>query len=158
MNKDRPVEISICIPVYKKVDFLKRLLASVKIQTFQDYEIVITDDTPDDSIQNLVKQFSFKQPVKYVKNSPALGTPENWNEAVRHGSGKWIKMMHNDDWFASENSLQRFHDYTEENQDCSFFFSAFQNITEGTGISQTVKCNFFDRFFLKMSSLHLFKK
>jgi len=158
MNKERPVEISICIPVYKKVDFLKRLLESVKIQTFPDYEIIITDDTPDDSIETLVKQFSFTQPVKYFKNSPALGTPENWNETVRRASGKWIKMMHNDDWFASEHSLQRFYDCTEKNQDCSFFFSAFRNIIEGTGISQTVKCDIFDRLFLKMSPLHLFKK
>ena len=158
MNKVSPVEISVCIPVYKKVDFLRRLLDSLAIQTFGDYEIIITDDSPDDSIENLVNQYSFQQPLKYVRNRPALGTPENWNEAARHATGSWIKMMHNDDWFASEHSLQRFYYHAQNSRECKFFFSAFQNVVAGTGSSEVVRCDIFDRLFLKISPLHLFRK
>jgi len=158
MNKGDRVGISICIPVYKKADFLKRLLVSVQMQTFQDYEIIITDDSPDDSIENLIKQFSFLQPLKYFRNSPALGTPENWNESIRHAGGKWIKMMHNDDWFANEYTLQKFYSYAVKNPEHLFFFSAFQNIMEETKASKAVKCNIFDLFFLKLTPLHLFKR
>lgn len=158
MNSVEPVEISVCIPVYKKVDYLKRLLDSLSVQTFRDFEIIITDDSPDDLIENLVKQYSFQQPLKYFRNRPALGTPENWNEATRHASGRWIKMMHNDDWFAAEQSLQRFYDHAQNNKNCAFFFSAFQNVVAGTGASEVVKCDIFDRLFLKMTPLHLFRK
>ncbi|MFM6924229.1 MAG: glycosyltransferase [Ferruginibacter sp.] len=33
--------ISICIPTYKKVQALERLLRSVALQTFTNYEIII---------------------------------------------------------------------------------------------------------------------
>ena len=158
MNKAGPVEISICIPVYKKVDFLKRLLDSVKIQSFEDYEIIVTDDSPDDAIENLVKQYSFQQPLRYFRNNPAMGTPENWNEAARHATGRWIKMMHNDDWFASEHSLEIFYRFIKNHPQCGFFFSAFKNVVAGTGFAEIVRCDFFDRLFLKMSPLHLFRK
>jgi hypothetical protein len=54
--KERPVEISICIPFIKRLIFLKRLLESVKSKLSPDYEIIITDDSPDDSIETLVKK------------------------------------------------------------------------------------------------------
>ncbi|MFC0772930.1 glycosyltransferase family 2 protein [Terrimonas alba] len=152
------VEISICIPAYKNVVFLDRLLDSIQAQTFKNYEIVITDDSPDDAVELLVGKKSFKQEIKYFRNRPALGTPENWNEAIRHASGEWIKLMHNDDWFTDKDSLQTFYNNAKAKPECSFFFSAFQNITEKTGASQKVKCSFLDLAFLKMSPLHLFKK
>ena len=42
-----PILISICIPAYKHPDFLKRLLDSISIQSFRDFEVIISDDSPD---------------------------------------------------------------------------------------------------------------
>jgi len=53
-------EISICIPAYKNVGFLERLLHSISIQSFADYEVVITDDSPDDSVKNLYRIIPFQ--------------------------------------------------------------------------------------------------
>ena len=155
---DNPVAISICIPAYKNVAFLERLLTSVSEQTFTDYELVITDDSTDQGVQNLVNSFNISQPVRYLRNNPALGTPENWNESIRQARGEWIKMMHNDDWFASPGSLGEFYQAVKQKPGCSFFFSAFQNVTEGTGQKEIVRCNAFDLFFLKISPLHLFRR
>ena len=155
---DNPVAISICIPAYKNVAFLERLLKSVSEQTFTDYEIIITDDSPDQGVKNLVNTLNFRQPVRYVRNNPALGTPENWNESIRQARGEWIKMMHNDDWFVSSGSLEKFYQAVKQNPRCSFFFSAFQNVIEGTGQKEIVRCNAFDLFFLKISPLHLFRR
>ncbi|HUZ60328.1 MAG TPA: glycosyltransferase, partial [Hanamia sp.] len=85
--------ISICIPAYKHVDYLKKLLDSVSIQTFKDFEVVITDDSPDDGVKQLLETFPTTNNIRYYKNSKALGTPENWNEAIRKSEGTWIKLM-----------------------------------------------------------------
>ena len=45
--------ISICIPAYKRAAFIKRLLDSIAIQSFQDYEVVITDDSPGDDVEQV---------------------------------------------------------------------------------------------------------
>jgi glycosyltransferase involved in cell wall biosynthesis len=150
--------ISICIPAYKNTAHLKRLLDSIAAQTFTDFEVIVTDDSPDDSVHNLVDTYQLSAPIHYYKNQPAAGTPENWNIAIRKARGTWIKLMHNDDWFVGEKALAKFYESAQHHPGCHFFFSAFQNITEGTVQTQVVRCKFFDLLFLKISPLHLFKR
>jgi glycosyltransferase involved in cell wall biosynthesis len=119
--------ISVCIPAYKHIDFLIRLLDSLTVQTFRDFEVVITDDSPDDSVKNLCAQYVHMLTLRYFRNPVALGTPENWNEGIRQANGQWIKLIHDDDWLASEHSLQRFADAIKAHPEASFFFCAFRN-------------------------------
>src|SRR5438309_1205572 len=51
------VQISICIPAYKRTAYLKRLLDSVAIQTYTDFEVIVSDDSPDNSVQLLCKKY-----------------------------------------------------------------------------------------------------
>ena len=99
--------ISICIPTYKNVDYLQRLLQSVIIQTFKDYEIVITDNSPDNSVEQFVKESGEKLSIRYYKNDPPTNMGENFNRVLQKATGEWIKIMHDDDWFADKNSLQQ---------------------------------------------------
>jgi glycosyltransferase involved in cell wall biosynthesis len=98
--------ISVCIPAYKRTEFLKRLLDSLMIQNFKNFEVVITDDSPGNDVKTLVQGYS-ELPIKYFRNEHALGTPENWNEGLRQAKGGWIKIMHDDDWFTNESICQR---------------------------------------------------
>lgn len=120
--------ISICIPAYKRIDFLERLLNSIAEQTFIDFEVIIMDDSRDLSVEDLVKVYAGKFSITYKKNKEVLGTPENWNEAIRYATGKWIKLMHDDDWFAHPGSLQVYYECIEKNPESFFFFSAYKNI------------------------------
>src|SRR5947208_1047223 len=99
--------ISICIPTYQRIDFLKRLLNSISNQTFKDFEVIVTDDSPGDEVAKLCQQYP-QLNLQYFKNDPALGTPANWNRAVSKANGEWIKLIHDDDWFATENALELF--------------------------------------------------
>lgn len=149
---------SICIPAYKNEIHLKRLLDSILHQTFRDYEIIINDDSPDDRIGQMLGQLYPNHTFQYCHNHPALGTPENWNSGIRKAKGQWIKLMHNDDWFADEHALQHFYNAVQTNPGVNFFFSAFVNITETTGQRQPVRMNVLDKLFLKLSPFHLFRK
>lgn len=128
------VLVSICIPAYKKPAQLARLLHSLEMQTFRDFEVIVTDDSPDDSVRLSVAPFMEKFKLKYQHNQPALGTPENWNAAMRLASGSWIKMMHDDDCFAGNNSLQALMDCTAGGTD--FVFCGF-NIVDGKMVRST---------------------
>jgi hypothetical protein len=44
-------------------------------------------------------------PYSYYRNSQALGSPENWNSAIGKAGGKYIKVMHHDDFFTGPDSL-----------------------------------------------------
>ena len=120
--------ISICIPAYKRLERLRRLLDSIVSQTFHDFEVVITDDSPNFSVKELIE--TFKLPIQYFKNESALGTPANWNYCISKAKGEWIKLMHDDDWFSSPNSLELFAEATRHNK--KFIFSAYINVYEGS--------------------------
>ena len=123
--------ISICIPAYKNTDFLKRLLDSITIQRFTDFEVVVTDDSPDKSVGRLCEEFALLMPLKYFRNVKQLGTPENWNEAVRRASGEWIKIMHDDDWFAGADSLAEYEKAIGSHPETAFIFSRIPGCVPG---------------------------
>lgn len=118
--------ISICIPAYKNVAYLKRLLDSIACQTFKDYEVIITDDSPDNGVQALLSGYEQQLcGLRYLKNVPAKGMPENWNTALGAAAGQWIKIMHDDDWLLRADALDRFASRTRTKAD--FIFSSYEN-------------------------------
>src|SRR4051812_41659914 len=121
---DQPF-ISICIPAYKRIDDLKRLLNSISQQTFKNFEVIVSDDSPDDSVEQLCTAYTTSLNLIYYNNTPALGTPENWNAAIRKANGTWIKLMHDDDYFASDESLQIYVDAAKSFPETKLFYSAF---------------------------------
>jgi len=100
--------ISICIPAFQGEDYLKRLLDSINIQTFKNYEVIISDDSPDDSVERLSENYSNSFRLIYQKNKEPLGSPANWNKSISLANGKWIKIMHDDDWFYDKYALEEF--------------------------------------------------
>ncbi len=117
-------KVSICIPAYNQVKYLRQTIDSVLDQTFTDYEIIITDDSPTDIVFDLVQEYRLEGKIQYYKNAVPLGSPENWNEAIRFSKGEYIKIMHHDDYFADENSLFEFVKMLDENPNSDFAFSA----------------------------------
>lgn len=120
--------ISICIPAYKRTEFLKRLLDSIAIQTFRDFEVIVTDDSPSNEVEEVTEMYKSKFKLNYYKNENALGTPANWNECIGKANGTWIKLMHDDDWFSTEKSLGIFVSHLSPQN--KFVFSAYKNIHE----------------------------
>ena len=149
--------ISICIPSYQRISYLERLLDSIAIQSYKNFEVVITDDSPDNSIEELLRKNKSIANVRYFKNKTALGTPENWNEAIRNANGAWIKLMHDDDWFANENSLQEFYEATLKYPNCSFIFSAYNNVADNKK-PQPVFLNPIGKYLLQQNPLNIFKR
>ena len=116
-------KVSICIPTYKQVDYLRKTLDSVLLQDFYDYELIISDDSSDDSVENLLKEYDFKGKLKYFRNVVALGSPANWNYSIKQAKGEYIKILHHDDFFTSENSLRKFVKFLDDSPASSLAFS-----------------------------------
>ena len=121
-------KVSICIPAYKNPGGIKRLLASVHNQTYADYEVIITDDSPDESVKAVVLESQIAD-IRYYKNDKRKGATANWNEAVSYASGEYIKMMHHDDWFSDENSLAEFVTMLDEHPEVNLAFCGTWQVT-----------------------------
>src|SRR3954452_21932607 len=112
-------EVSICIPAYDQPKLLERCLQSVIEQTYVDYEVIITDDSSHNRLQEIVRKLNDKR-ISYYRNPSALGSPANWNEAITYAKGKYIKILHHDDWFASNTALAKFVKAFDDNPDLDF--------------------------------------
>lgn len=103
---ERPL-VSICIPTYERLSFFKKLIQNIESQSFRDYEIVVTDNSESDDIKKYIQQSNHSK-LRYFRNSPAVSMGENWNRCFEYAEGTWLKMMHDDDYFAHPDALSRF--------------------------------------------------
>lgn len=127
-------KVSICIPTYNNLEAFKRCLNSVLLQNYTDYEVVVTDDSSNEEIKNYLAENSQLKNIFYFKNQTALGSPENWNEAIRRSKGEYIKILHHDDWFTHENSLEIFVQLLDKNPTSEIAFVASKNINLETSM------------------------
>ena len=97
--------VSVCIPAYRQPLLLLRAVRSVLSQVNCEFEIVITDDSPDEEVLLALGELSTHPRVKYFKNPQRLGAVANWNESLHRASGEVIKVLHHDDWLDSPSAL-----------------------------------------------------
>ena len=112
-------------------EYLKRLLESIRIQTFKNFEVIITDDSKSSVIESFIKEYTPEFPLQFHKNTPSLGTSKNMVEGMKFARSKWIKLVLDDDWFTDENSLELIAAYTQE--DNKIIYSGFIAFEEETG-------------------------
>lgn len=117
---DKP-KVSICIPAYNNVAEVKRLLESIRMQTFRDWEIILTDDSSNEEITELVKNSDWG-PLRYIHNEKPLGHIFNWNKSLSEAQGEYIKIMFSDDWFTAPDSLEKMVSLLERNPEASLAF------------------------------------
>lgn len=131
-------KVSICIPAYNNAAMVRRLLESVEKQTWEDYEVIITDDSDGDEVGKLAEEKGY---VRYYKNEVPLGAAANWNEAVGKSSGEYVKIMHHDDWFTDENSLGAFVDMLEQHPEADLAFSGSRQEEAGRSYDRCISAD-----------------
>lgn len=124
--------ISICIPTYKRTDLLKKLLDSIVTQSFQDIEIIVNDDCPDDSVAILVNSYISSLPIQYEKNVSRVNAVQSGIKVMRRARSPWVKVMHDDDWFATDDALEKFANAASSSGK-DFIFSACNHVYLDSG-------------------------
>lgn len=134
-------KVSICIPAYKQVELLRKTLQSVLMQDFADYELILTDDSPDDSVELLCSEFDFNGRLIYKRNQPSLGSPSNWNAAMKMATGSYVKILHHDDYFTVPYALSKFVEQMDNNPEAALVFCATKIEFHGTGQVKIHRCS-----------------
>jgi glycosyltransferase involved in cell wall biosynthesis len=110
MSKNFNPKISICIPSYEAngrgVEFINKNIQSILSQTYKNMEIVISDHSKNDDIENYIKGLGLDN-IVYLRNTENIGFPaHNTNNAIKNSSGNYIKLMNLDDFIVGEDTLQ----------------------------------------------------
>ena len=98
--------VSVIIPAYNHEKFVAECIQSVLNQTFQDFEIIITDDASTDRTVEIIENFS-DQRIKLFKHIKNQGVSIAANNCILHASGKYIAWLSTDDaWYPEKLELQ----------------------------------------------------
>jgi glycosyltransferase involved in cell wall biosynthesis len=104
--------ISITIPTYEMhglgAKFLEESFVILQKQTYKDFDVVISDHSQNDEIENLCKKYSELLDIKYIRNTEKRGNSSaNLNNAIKQATGKLIKILFQDDFLFDEKSLEK---------------------------------------------------
>ena len=86
--------ISVVIPTYNRVTFLKDAIDSVLAQTFLDFELIVVDDGSTDETPKLLSSYNNKVRVITQTNQ---GPSAARNRGIETAKGEWIAFLDSDD-------------------------------------------------------------
>ena len=91
--------VSVVLPTYKRPQLLRRAVASVYAQTFDDWELIITDDEdpPGATGAYLESLAAADARVRIARNPGPHGQSANVNHGLRLARAPWIKILYDDD-------------------------------------------------------------
>lgn len=121
--------ISIVIPVYNAALFLPRTLASVRKQTYPNWELIFVDDaSTDSSVEWIEQQISIwnnlPNSVCLLKNKQNRGPAFSRNKGQSVAHGRYLTYLDADDYWQAE-KLERQYQFMKE-KNCAFSFTGYE--------------------------------
>jgi glycosyltransferase involved in cell wall biosynthesis len=88
--------MTILMPVYRPIDYLKGSLASVLEQDFSDYELIVLDNSVNAECEAVFK--SAKDPrINYTWTGEKIGLFEKLNRGAKIADSPWLRLWADDD-------------------------------------------------------------
>lgn len=117
--------ISIIIPAYNQADHLGNCLASIKKQTYDNYEIIVVDDGSKDNIETAINKYKrvFGLKMSYYEQDNQ-GASAARNRGAKLAKGEYL-IFCDADIIMKPNMLELMLKTLRKNLDASFCYSSF---------------------------------
>jgi glycosyltransferase involved in cell wall biosynthesis len=151
-----PPIISICIPTYemggKGLEFLKQGIESIRNQTLDNYEIIISDNSKVDDIENYCNEVKKNLNLFYVRNLKKVGISPNLNFAISHARGDIIKILFQDDFLYDNFALQNLYEAWKI-ANSKWLVSVSQHTKDGENYYLKIKPKYNPKIFLGANTI-----
>jgi glycosyltransferase involved in cell wall biosynthesis len=127
--------VSVCIICYNQEHYISRALDSVLSQKGNyDLEIVVGDDCSTDQTRNILLAYQEKHPHTFtlILRDKNIGVFRNFTDSILSCNGSYVALLEGDDYWISEDKLQKQLVFMEENPDFSFCFHDYM-LVNGSG-------------------------
>jgi glycosyltransferase involved in cell wall biosynthesis len=96
--------MSVCVPAFKAEQFIHETLNSIRLQSFGDWELIVTEDGSDDRTRQIVSKFAatVTQDVRYQRHDMNKGLPATRNTGISAARGEWVALLDSDDLWSSD--------------------------------------------------------
>jgi teichuronic acid biosynthesis glycosyltransferase TuaG len=97
------MKVSIITPTYNSAGFLEETLRSIMAQTYQDWELLVTDDySADGTVQLLEKYAAQDSRIRYFVLPQNSGADVARNNSIHHATGRFIAFCDSDDLWRND--------------------------------------------------------
>lgn len=128
------IKYTIMVPVYNKIECLKKYFPTIINQNFSDYEIIVVDDCSSDGSYEYLKEIEkYCDKLTVYRNERNLGIGETRNILVSKAKGKYLLSVDPDD-YVEISLLQEINKYYDLDLD----IIRFQNVIEPVGEKQII--------------------
>lgn len=101
-------KVSIVLPTYNRAKFIGKAIESVVMQSFRDWELIISDDASIDETPVIVRAWQEKDSrIHYRKNESNVGIARNINQGIRGAQGELIALIDDDDSWIPKDKLEK---------------------------------------------------
>ncbi len=131
----REPRVSVCIPTYNRAEMLRESIESVLAQSFEDFELVVSDNASQDHTEQVVASFRDGR-IRYVKQKINIGVVKNFNHCLSLAKGFYVTIFHDDDIMLPNNLLLKVR-ALDQNPAVGFVHSKFDVINQQGTILET---------------------
>lgn len=164
---ENPSLISICVITYNSSKFVVETLESAKSQTYNNIELIISDDCSTDNTVEICKEWiknnegRFKR-TELITVEKNTGVPANCNRGIKAAHSKWLKLIAGDD-LLMPNCIELGVNFISLNPDTKIFASKAILFNNENGIDKGAYCNsenmsFFSELNTSKMQFNLLKK
>lgn len=123
--------VSIGMPVYNGEKYIREALDSLLVQTFEDFELIISDNCSTDGTLIVCKEYASRDSrVRYIRQDTNIGANANFEFVLRQASGGFFMWLACDDYIEDRNYLSEMVSKINEGND--FCFPNVKLLTEDT--------------------------
>ncbi|MGY8836790.1 MAG: glycosyltransferase family 2 protein [Enterobacterales bacterium] len=120
--------VSIIMPSYNAERFIEESINSVLSQTYQNWELLITDDVSKDNTVAIVKQYAINEPrIRLVEKSNNDGAGVARNDSILRAKGRYIAFLDSDDLWVHEKLSKQIS--FMQNNNVPFSYTGYQKFT-----------------------------
>lgn len=117
--------VSVIVPNYNHAPFLNQRIDSILRQTYQDFELILLDDSSTDNSRNIMEQYRNNPHVSHIVygESNSGSAFRQWDKGIALAKGEWIWVAESDD-YAEPTFLERLLKEVDKVADCVLAYSA----------------------------------
>lgn len=112
--------VSVIIPTYNRSGYLTEAIKSAVGQTFQNIEILVSDNCSPENPQAIVESFQDSR-IRFSRNQTNIGMFANAINTIKKAQGKYIASLNDDDVW-NEDFLEKLVPQLENNSDLALAF------------------------------------
>ena len=113
--------VSIGMPVYNGENYIREALDSLLIQSFTNFELIISDNSSTDNTQEICQTYATKDSrIKYIRQQKNIGVALNFEFVLNMAQAEYFTWAASDD-FWSENWIELLYNIASKHQNVAAF-------------------------------------